>query len=35
MKKTLRKPVMKKAGALVKAYFGENAGIAIVCGYNF
>ena len=35
MKKALRKPMMKKAGTMVKAYVGENAGIAIVCGYNF
>ncbi len=35
MKKTLRKPMKKVADKMVTAYVGENAGIALVCGYNF
>ncbi len=35
MKKTLRKPMKKVADKMVPAYVGENAGIALVCGYNF
>lgn len=35
MKKTLRKPMKKVAAKMVTAYWGETAGIAVVCGYNF
>lgn len=35
MKKTLRKPKKRATSNLVMAYWGENSGAFVICGYNF